>query len=298
MLVSPAMNTGFTQIGLISKQGAPAVADTLRQLIDYLRTRQVKVCLDSSAAEQVADCGLPVLERAELARQCDLAIVVGGDGTILNAGRSLADAGVPLVGVNLGRLGFLADVSPEHMAAQLDQILRGEYEAEARSLLQAEVWRDDACISQGDALNDVVVHKWDIARMIELEVLIDGHLLNRQRSDGLIVATPTGSTAYALSGGGPILHPSLDAMVLVPICPHSLNNRPIVINETSVIDVVVQPGAYTQVQMTCDGQVNVALVPGDRVRIRRHPEQLKLIHPPGYDYFEILRRKFGWGTSS
>jgi NAD+ kinase len=153
-------------------------------------------------------------------------------------------------------------------------------------------------MSESDALNDVVIHKWDIARMIELEVRIDGRVLSTQRSDGLIVATPTGSTAYALSGGGPILHPSLDAMVLVPICPHSLNNRPIVIHDDSAVDVIVHAGAYTKAQVTCDGQVNFALLPGDRVRIHKNAHDLKLIHPPGYDYFEILRRKFSWGTSS
>ncbi len=294
------MNHGFKHIGLINKQGAPIVSETLRRLVDHLATHQLQVSLDISAAEQLPGESLPTLDRAQLSAQCDLAIVVGGDGTILHAGRSLAEAGVPLVAINLGRLGFLADVSPDQMTEQLDQILSGHYEPEERALLHATVYRGDEVISEGvsDALNDVVVHKWDIARMIELEVRIDGRLLNTQRSDGLIVATPTGSTAYALSGGGPILHPSLDAMVMVPICPHSLNNRPIVINEANVVDVVVHAGAYTQAQMTCDGQVNCALIPGDRVNIRKKEHGLKLIHPPGYDYFEILRRKFNWGVSS
>ncbi|MBI5460725.1 MAG: NAD(+) kinase [Gammaproteobacteria bacterium] len=292
------MNSSFRHIGLISKFGAATVGATLRRLIDYLQARGLEITLDTSAAEHVPDIPLPSVERPILAERCDLVIVIGGDGTILNAGRSLAESGVPLVGVNLGRLGFLADVSPDLMADQLDQILAGEYAQEERALLHAIVQRDGETISSSDALNDVVVHKWDVARMIELEVCIDGHLLNTQRSDGLIVATPTGSTAYALSGGGPILHPSLDAIVLVPICPHSLNNRPIVINEASEVDIVVQDGDYTHAQVTCDGQVNFALLPGDRVRVRKKAQSLKLIHPPGYDYFEILRRKFGWGQSS
>lgn len=292
------MNNSFKRIGLVGKFGAPAVGETLRRLITHLQTRALEIILDPSVVEHVPDSGLPSAERAHLGEHCDLVIAVGGDGTLLNAARSLADAGVPLVGVNLGRLGFLADVSPALMTDQLDQILSGQYDQEERSLLHASVYRGEQVISESDALNDVVIHKWDIARMIELEVRIDGRALSTQRSDGLIVATPTGSTAYALSGGGPILHPSLNAMVLVPICPHSLNNRPIVIHDASAVDVVVHAGAYTQAQVTCDGQVNFALLPGDRVRIHRNAHCLKLIHPPGYDYFEILRRKFDWGKSS
>lgn len=298
MLVSPRMGNRFQRIGLIGKYGATAVGSTLRRLIDYLQSRGLDITLDASAAEHLPGSALAQVERSDLAARCDLVIVVGGDGTILNAGRSLAEAGVPLVGINLGRLGFLADVSPDQMTDQLDQILAGQYALEERALLHADILRNEQLIHASDALNDVVIHKWDIARMIELEVRIDGRLLNTQRSDGLIVATPTGSTAYALSGGGPILHPTLDAIELVPICPHSLNNRPIVINEANVVDVIVHDGNYTHAQVTCDGQVNFALLPGDRVSIRRKPEKLKLIHPQGYDYFEILRGKFGWGQSS
>lgn len=292
------MNNSFQRIGLISKHGTPAVGSSLQALIDYLQARQLEITLDASTAEHLPHSTLPRVERPALAARCDLVIVVGGDGTILNAGRSLADSGVPLVGVNLGRLGFLADVSPARMTDQLDQILAGEYALEERALLRAKVYRDNECINTSDALNDAVIHKWDVARMIELEVRIDGQLLNTQRSDGLIIATPTGSTAYALSGGGPILHPSLDAILLVPICPHSLNNRPIAINETSTVDVVLHPGDYQQAQVTCDGQVNCALLPGDRVSIHKKDHAMKLLHPPGYDYYEILRRKFGWGKTS
>lgn len=292
------MNATFKRIGLISKSSGPHLTATLQRLVEVLRARGCDIVLDASAAEHIPPNGFPCVERHELGARCDLVIVVGGDGTILNAGRSLAESGVPLVGVNLGRLGFLADVSPDRMAEELEPILAGRFDQEERALLEATIYRGDQVISASDALNDVVVHKWDIARMIELEVRIDGRPLNTQRSDGLIVATPTGSTAYALSGGGPILHPALDAMVLVPICPHSLSNRPIVIDEASTVDVIVHAGAYTQAQVTCDGQVNFALIPGDRVHVRKKAKALKLIHPPGYDYFEILRRKFDWGRSS
>lgn len=291
------MHNEFSRIGLISKTGDPRVRDTLHGLIDYLRSRGVEILLETDMRERIDTAGLPLLERPALAEACDLAIVVGGDGTMLNAARDLAPADVAMIGINLGRLGFLTDILPEGMSGELDRILGGEYREEARTLLHAGIHRNGEQIYASDALNDVVVHKWDIARMIELEVHIDGNLLSTQRADGLIVCTPTGSTAYALSGGGPILHPRLDAIGLVPICPHSLNNRPIVIDDAAVIDIALH-GGDAQAQITCDGQVNFTLMPGDRVRVCRHDHRLRLIHPPGYDYFGILQRKFGWGVHS
>ncbi|HEB98202.1 MAG TPA: NAD(+) kinase [Thiotrichales bacterium] len=292
------MSDGFGKIGIIGKYRDPGVGPALEALVDHLRARHREVLLDPSAAEALPADTAPVLERAQLAAAVDLAVVVGGDGTLLNAARSLAESRVPLVGINLGRLGFLADVSPDRMAEQLDPILDGDFLEEDRTLLHARVLRNGQSVSESDALNDVVVHKWDIARMIELEVHVDGHLLNTQRSDGLIVSTPTGSTAYALSGGGPILHPTLKAIELVPICPHSLNNRPFVVGEDAEIEIRLCNGAYTQAQITCDGQVNFGLLPGDLVQIRRKAHPLRLIHPPGYDYYDILRTKFGWGAHS
>lgn len=302
VLLSPAfkgeaMHNEFSRIGLISKTGDPRVRDTLHRLITYLRGRGLEILLEADMRERIDTGDLPLLERPALAGACDLAIVVGGDGTMLNAARDLAPAGVALIGINLGRLGFMTDILPEDMTDDLDRILSGQYREESRTLLHARVLRGDQVVNASDALNDVVVHKWDIARMIELEVHIDGNLLSTQRADGLIVCTPTGSTAYALSGGGPILHPRLDAFGLVPICPHSLNNRPIVIDDAAIIDIGLH-GDDTQAQVTCDGQVNFTLMPGDRVRVCRHEHQLRLIHTPGYDYFGILQRKFGWGVHS
>ncbi len=288
----------FHKIGIISKYGDPGVEPALNNLIEFLKTQQREALLDSSAAERLPNSQLPILDRGELASESDLVIVVGGDGTILNAARSLCDADVPLVGINLGRLGFLADVSPEDLTEDLGEILNGNYRAEERTLLHASVLRNGQSVSEADALNDVVVHKWDIARMIELEVRIDGRLLNSQRSDGLIVSTPTGSTAYALSGGGPMLHPTLQAIELVPICPHSLNNRPIVISDKSDIEIKLCNGAYTQAQITCDGQVNFGLMPGDIIRISTKAKRLQFIHPSDHDYFAILRAKFNWGVHS
>jgi NAD+ kinase len=290
------MTGRFSTIGLIGKYGDPHVGETLLRLIQHLSERKLRVILDADAADLVPAGSADSMARAQLAAASDLMIVVGGDGTMLNAGRSVTDAGVPLLGINLGRLGFLADVSPEEMTTELDQILDGEYREEERTLLHATVLRGEERLYASDAVNDVVVHKRDIARMIELEVRIDGHLLNTQRSDGLIVATPTGSSAYALSGGGPLLSPSLNACVLVPICPHSLNNRPFVISDQSTVDVIVRDTGQDQAQVTCDGQVNFGLDSADRVRIERNPSRLRLIHPSKYNYFEILRAKMHWGV--
>jgi len=219
--------------------------------------------------------------------------VVGGDGTLLNAARSLAEPGVAVLGVNLGRLGFLVDVSPEEMTQQLDQILAGKFIEEERTLLHASVVRDGQLLTESAALNDVIVHKRDIARMIELDTFIDGHFLNTNRSDGLIVATPTGSTAYALSGGGPIIHPKLAAISLVPICPHTLSNRPIVVDDTSIIEIILHEDTL-EATISCDGQVSQPLQSGDRVTVRKHAHTLRLLHPQEHDYFTILRKKLRW----
>jgi NAD+ kinase len=283
----------FNHIGLIGKSGDRNVSTTLHRLVEHLESRQLPILLDEGIADMLPDSAHPVANRDSLAQQCDLAIVVGGDGTLLNAARSLAEPGVAVLGVNLGRLGFLVDVSPEDMDHKLQTILDGDFDEEARTLLHATVTRGDEKISASNALNDVVIHKKDIARMIELDTWINGQFLNTNRSDGLIIATPTGSTAYALSGGGPVLHPALEAITLVPICPHTLSNRPIVLHDNATIEVVIHPGAL-QAQISCDGQVNSTLDPGDRITIRKHDHTLRLLHPPGHDYYEVLRKKLRW----
>ncbi|MFO1349825.1 MAG: NAD(+) kinase [Gammaproteobacteria bacterium] len=222
--------------------------------------------------------------------------MVGGDGTLLNAARSLVDCQVPILGVNLGRLGFLADVSPLEMNNRLDEILAGQFREDERSLLHAEVLRAERSVTQADALNDVVVHKRDVARMIEIEVFVDDRFLTAYRADGLIISTPTGSTAYALSGGGPIVYPALEAVVLVPICPHTLTQRPIVLGADSAIEVRVLESNTTHIQATCDGQISLAITPGDRVLIRPKRRKIRLIHPLGHDYFRLLRAKLSWGV--
>ncbi len=284
----------FKTIGLIGKPGDSHVASTLTTLSSDLSKRGCEVVLDTSAAAYFDSPGAPVLERQALGEHCDLVIVVGGDGSMLSAARSLVETGVALLGVNLGRLGFLADVSPNDMCERLNEILAGDFEEEQRALLHARVIRDGQQITASDALNDVVVHKWDIARMIDLDTSVDGRFLNSLRADGLIVSTPTGSTAYALSGGGPIIDPALQALVLVPICPHTLSNRPIVVSDRSRIEILVHGDDSKQAQVTCDGQVNLELVAGDIVRIERKSKPLRLIHPQQHDHFEIMRKKLRW----
>ena len=285
----------FRTVGLIAKRGDARVGETLGRLIAMLRARGLEVLLDADSRGTYSDPDTTEVARDALGGRCDLVIVVAGDGTFLSAARSLVDQDVPLLGVNLGRLGFLADIMPGEMSDRLNEILDGDFVEEHRFLLQVEVERGAERIYSGSALNEAVTHKSSMARLVEFEIHIDGHLVNSQRSDGLIVATPTGSTAYALSGGGPILHPSLDAIVLVPICPHTLTSRPVVVGGGSVIEVVLGDGAETAVQLSCDGRAKVELAPGDRISIRKHRPDLRLIHPAGHEYYATLRAKLHWG---
>ena len=285
----------FRTIGLIAKRGDPRVGETLGRLLGMLHSRGVDVLLDAGSRDAWPGSGVPAVARGILGERCDLVVVVAGDGTFLDAARSLVDHDVPLLGVNLGRLGFLADVMPDEMLARLDEILDGDFAEERRFLLDVAVERGSGRVFSGSALNEAATHKSSMARLVEFETYIDGHLVNSQRSDGLIVATPTGSTAYALSGGGPILHPSLDAVVLVPICPHTLSSRPVVVGGESVVEVVLGHGAETSVQLSCDGQTTVELTAGDRILIRKHRPDLRLIHPAGHEYYATLRTKLHWG---
>jgi NAD+ kinase len=229
-----------------------------------------------------------------LGRICDLVIVIGGDGTMLKAARSFVDASVPLLGINLGRLGFLTDISRHEMEARLDEVFAGRFQEEERFMLEAVVRREGDELVREYALNDVVVQKWNVARLIQFDTYVDAHFVSTQRADGLIVSTPTGSTAYALSGGGPLLHPGLDAITLVPICPHTLSNRPIVVDGSSQIEVVVDDGEETSAQLTCDGQTSLSLRAGDRLFVHKKERPIRLLHPPGHDYYATLRTKLHW----
>ncbi len=287
----------FKTVGIIGKHGDPHAGGTLDELIRYLTTHQIQILLDEISLETIADLAEDdgVVDRPTLGKRCDLVIVVGGDGTLLNAARSLMDYKVPMLGINLGRLGFLADVIPSDLTHTLDQIFAGNYQEEQRTLLYARVLRNGKQINESAAFNDVVVHTCNVARMIEYEVHIGGQFVNIARSDGMIVSTPTGSTAYALSGGGPILHPSLNALVLVPICPHTMSYRPIVVDADSTIEIVVSKDNQARAQCTCDGQIDLGLENGDRVIIEKRKTPIRLIHPPEYNYYGILRAKLHWG---
>jgi NAD+ kinase len=289
------MPTAFHCIGIIGKQGDPQVQASLRALADFLRRRHRRIVLDEATAQAWPEERFEHCQRGQLGSDCDLVIVMGGDGTLLNAARSLADFGVPLLGVNLGRLGFLTDVSPSEMLDALEEILEGHYLREERFLLHARIRHHDELRAESYAFNDVVLHKWDAARMIEFETYVDDQFVYSQRSDGLIVSTPTGSTAYALSGGGPILHPKLDALVLVPICPHTLSARPIVVTGDSRVEIVVSDANDGDTRVTCDGQVNFRLQAGDRLQIARKEQTITLIQPTDHNYYGILRAKLHWG---
>ena len=294
LTIDKNMKQPFKTIGLIGKYGDPSVSETLRLIYDDLTKRGLTVLLDESSVPFTRENPPQQASLDEIGQQCDLAIIIGGDGTLLHAARTLNSYDVPMMGINLGRLGFLVDISAGDMHKQLTDILSGRYLVDSRLLLHVEVLRDGKTILSSDALNDIVLHKWEIARMIEFQTRIDDQHVHTQRSDGMIIATPTGSTAYALSGGGPIVHPQVAAILIVPICPHTLSNRPIVVQASSTIEIVITHGGESEGQLTCDGQIHARLNSGDIVRINASPHHLKLLHPENYDYFEILRAKLGW----
>ena len=285
--------TLFTTAGIFSKQDGEAVAATLHSLHEFLSQQGLKILLNTQAAQLLQGAAVP---DELLAQQIDLAIVVGGDGTLLTAGRLLADSQVPIVGINLGRVGFLVDVLPAHMQEQLTAILQGDYLEDERCLLKACAWRGEEQLGQNIALNDVVLHARNEVRMIEFTTYIDGFFVNTQRADGLVISTPTGSTAYALSSGGPILHTSLEASILVPISPHTLTSRPIVIPNQSSIEIEMGSDRPVEALLSFDGHHDIPLISGDRIKINASPKKMRLLHPRHYDYYHILRSKLHWGT--
>jgi NAD+ kinase len=288
--------TRFKNVGLMGRESDPQVAGVIARLTELLLQAQVGVLLDA-ALKLPATTGVRILSKPELAAQADLVIVVGGDGTLLKAAHAVADKPVPLVGVNLGKLGFLADITPERLQDDIAAILKGDYSREERLLLDSCVLRADESRQCTPALNDVVVQKADGGRLIEFETHVDGRFVCAHRADGIVVATPTGSTAYALSGGGPILHPGLDAIALVPICPHTLGDRPIVVSGGAEIEIVVTNTHGGRAQATWDGQQTQLLAAGDRVQVHRSQRKISFIHPHGYDYYRILRTKLHRGRT-
>jgi len=281
-------------LGIIAKNKDKAVIETVKTLYDFLIKKSYLVMLDQSTEDLFIDANATITDRNTLGKNCDMAIVVGGDGTFLSAVRSLVEFDIPIMGINLGRLGFLVDISPDDIQLHLEQILAGNFVEEQRILLQSQVIRDGHVISEADALNDVVVHIRDVARMIEFKTYINEQFVNHQRADGLVVSTPTGSTAYSLSSGGPLLHANLDAIVLVPICPHTLSNRPLVVNADSNVEIIIGDSKQSTAQVTYDGQTAFDVKPGDKISIQRKQKKVRLVHPSNYDYYEILRAKLRW----
>lgn len=289
------MSRQFRTVALVGKYQSPEVASAVLTIAEFCRVRGLAVWVEAQTAQstQVAD-QFPVKDYEAIGHGADLAIVLGGDGTLLLTARRLARFSVPLVGVNQGHLGFLTDIGREDAVGRLEGLLHGRYAEEQRSLLDAEVLRDGQRIHQTLAMNDVVVNKGDVGRMIEFDVRINGEFVYTQRSDGMIVTTPTGSTAYAMSSNGPILHPQVPAIALVPLCPHALTARPVTLPDDCRIEMVLRAPHDGRVHF--DGQEHVDLKAGDLVRVARSAHRVALLHPEGYSYFAMLREKLHWSS--
>ena len=289
------MSPAFRTIALIGKYKSPEIAESLMMLAEFLKSRGIDVLVEEGTAALVGADGFPVASYARIGARADLAIVLGGDGSMLTAARQLAESGVPLVGVNQGRLGFMTDLARDDMLDGVADLLEGKFKSEQRILLEATVRRGDTIVFRTQALNDVVVNKGDLGRMIEFAVSIDGEFIYNQRSDGLIIATPTGSTAYALSANGPILHPAVPGIALVPLCPHALSNRPITVSDDSRIEIVLH--APHRARVHADGQEKFEIEAGDRVDVARSNRSIRFLHPLGYSYFAMLREKLHWSET-
>lgn len=289
----------FSSIGLVGRQDNANIPDSLNTLADFLLKRKgIKLVVDEALSgfmqEHSSFSEMLVVPQDELHRHCDLVIVVGGDGSMLKVAATLANQNIPVVGINRGRLGFLTDIRPEELEHVLGQVLDGKYKEEPRFLLNVSMQRGDKTEEIGSALNDVVLHPGIAAQMIEFSLFIDEEFVYEQASDGLIVATPTGSTAYSMSAGGPIMHPKLDAVVLVPMYPHSLSSRPVVIDGKSEIKIIVGDRHNMMPQVSCDGSVEFTTEPGDQILVSKKAEKLRLLHPIEYNYYATCRSKLHW----
>jgi NAD+ kinase len=290
----PSAVSLFERIAVIGNDRDARVADSLRALVGHLRLRAREVCVDAATTVDF-DVEVARVPEGDLGARVDLIVAVGGDGTMLHAARLASPHGVPVLGVNRGRLGFLADIGSADLRQRLDEVLQGEYVRDHRAMLQARVMSPMQSDRKCHALNDVVLMKWRTGRMLDFETWIDGRYVNTHGGDGLVVATATGSTAYALSCGGPILYPELEAVVLAPICPHTLSDRPIVVRSSSTIEIRLLERPDTQAQVTCDGMTIGELAPGDRLIVTPAGAHVTLLHPKDHDYYRILRSKLRWG---
>lgn len=291
------MKTPFEVIAIIGKPRDQQAIQTHKELFLCLSSEGYQVLIDERLADTLND--IPAEHFAtlvDIGQQANLAIVVGGDGNMLGAARVLSRFDISVIGVNRGNLGFLTDLNPEDFKAALKEVLAGHYIEEQRFLLEAEIHRHGQVKSHNAALNEAVLHPGQVTHMIEFEVYIEGTFAFSQRSDGLIIATPTGSTAYSLSGGGPILSPSLNAISLVPMFPHTLSSRPLVVDGQKTIKLIVSPTNKGTLEIKCDGQISLPVSPGDEIHIYQSPDKLRLIHPKDYSYYHVLRNKLGWSS--
>jgi NAD+ kinase len=290
------MTVEFQRIGLLGRPRQDGLGELLAQLVSLLGERGAQILLEDRLGEVLPYEG-ELLPREVIGERADLVIVLGGDGSLLSAARTLARYETPVLGINRGRLGFLTDIRPDAIAELVPAVLDGHYTRESRFLLDVCVEREGKAVARAEALNDVVLNSGTSAQMIEFELSIDDEFVYRQRADGLIVSTPTGSTAYALSGGGPIMHPSLDAIVLVPMFPHGLNSRPIVVRGESEIRLEVLARNRIHPPVTCDGQVNMTARPEDAVLISKKAHRLTLLHPIGHSFYASCRDKLHWSNA-
>ncbi len=288
------MKKTISTVGLFGKYQDEAVSGHIAHLGQFLRARGLNVLVDENTAALIKQPFAPSRPIDEIGKEIELAIVIGGDGTLLNVARNLAPDGVPLIGVNLGRLGFLTDISADDMIVEIGKILDGDFSLEERLLLHADIMRRGTIVHSAEAFNDVIINKGELARLIEFETYVDGEFVYSARGDGIIVASPTGSTAYAMSAGGPILHPTLPAIVLVPICPHTLSNRPIVVSSDSIIELVMTDLGKQHAHVTFDGQINYSLEQKDRIYVRRAEKPVQLIHPAAHSHYDVMRAKLHW----
>jgi NAD+ kinase len=291
----PTAPRQFRTIVLIGHAHDAQVTESMQTLATHLDARGCRVIAQASVRLTFECAKVERRPDAELLKGADLVIAVGGDGTMLNAARLASPHGVPVLGVNRGRLGFLADIGPVEMCDRVNDILEGRYVEDQRAMLQATLIRPETAERTAQALNDVVLQKWQSGRLLDFETWIDGRYVNTHGGDGLVIATATGSTAYALSCGGPIVHPELDALVLAPICPHTLSDRPIIVRRSSTVEVRFVGRPDTQAQVTCDGVPLGELAPGDRLVVSPTSSDVTLLHPPDHDYYRILRSKLRWG---
>lgn len=292
------MKLQLSACAVVGKFSEPRVIETVTALLAHLRQRGLGALVVSEEDEVRLPGDYPAATRSELAGRVQLLVSVGGDGTLLQAARLAAELDIPILGINRGRLGFLTDVSPQDIAASIDAIVEGQLAADRRLLLQAKLQRADGSAEQQLALNDVVLLRRETGRLLDFETHVDGRYVNSHSGDGLVISTATGSTAYALSCGGPIVHPRLNVIVMAPVCPHTMSDRPIVVPGDAVINVALVERGEGRAEVTCDATRLGDMAPGDTLEIMASGSSVTLLHPPDYDYFRLLRSKLHWGRGA